>query len=117
MTTTPSAEPPAQQRMTAYEALAHEIKRRGIEAVFGLMSDDTALFLSTLDGMGVRFYGARHENNGIAMAEGYASATGKLGVAITGRGPGTANGMHGAMYVQKTGSRVLLIFGASASGA
>lgn len=96
-----------------YEALAHDIKRSGIDSVFGLMSDDTALLVTTLDAIGVRFYAARHENNAVSMAEGYAAATGKLGVAIIGRGPATANAMHGAAYAQRTGSRVLIIFGAS----
>ena len=96
-----------------YEALARDIKSHGIEAVFGLMSDDTALLVTTLDAIGVRFYAARHENNAIAMAEGYSAGTGKLGVAIIGRGPATANGLHGAAYAQRSGSKVLLIFGAS----
>ena len=101
------------KQVPAYEALAHDIKRSGIESVFGLMSDDTALLVTTLDAIGVRFYAARHENNAISMAEGYAAATGKLGVAIIGRGPATANAMHGGAYAHRTGSRVLIIFGAS----
>ena len=103
------------RQVPAYEALAHDIKSAGIESVFGLMSDDTALLVTTLDAIGVRFYAARHENNAISMAEGFAAATGKLGVAIIGRGPATANAMHGAAYAQRTGSRVLVIFGASSS--
>ena len=106
-----AALPAATRRVPVYEALAADIKRRGIDAVFGLMSDDTALFVTSLDSMGVRFYGARHENNAISMAEGYAAATGKVGVAIIGRGPATANAMHGAVYAQRTGSKVLMIFG------
>ena len=102
--------------MPAYEALAHDIQSRGYTTVFGLMSDDTALFVTTLDALGVRFYGARHENTAIAMAEGFAAATGELGIAIIGRGPATANALHGAMYAHRTGSRVLLIFGASSLG-
>lgn len=101
-------------RRPAYEALAHDLKNRGIDAVFGLMSDDVALFVSTLDAIGVRFHAARHENNAVAMAEGYAAATGRLGVAILGRGPATANALNGAMYALRTGSPVLLILGASA---
>ena len=99
-----------------YEALAHDIKEAGIECVFGLMSDDTAMFVSTLDGMGVRFYGARHENNAITMAEGYAAATGKLGIAILGRGPATANALHGSVYTLRTGSPVLLVYGEASWG-
>ncbi|MBI5275185.1 MAG: thiamine pyrophosphate-binding protein [Burkholderiales bacterium] len=94
-----------------YEALAQDIKAMGVEAVFGLMSDDTALFVAMLDSVGVRFHGARHENTAIGMAEGYAASSGKLGIAVIGRGPATANGMHGATYAQRTGSRVLIIVG------
>lgn len=106
----------ATRSMPAYEALAHDIRSRGFTTVFGLISDDTALFVTTLDGMGVRFYGARHENTAIAMAEGFAAATGEIGIAIIGRGPATANALHGAMYAHRSGSRVLLIFGASSLG-
>ena len=105
------------KRIPAYDALARDIKSRGIGTVFGLMSDDTALFVTALDAVGVRFYGARHENTAVAMAEGYAAATGELGIAIIGRGPATANAIHGAMYAHRTGSRVLLIYGASSVGA
>ena len=80
--------------------------------VFGLMSDDTAHAGRDARRLGVRFVGARHENNAISMAEGYAAATGRLGIAILGRGPATANGLHGAVFAQRSGSRVLLRFGA-----
>ena len=116
----PAADSPTAAPVTlvpAYEMLAADIKGLGITAVFGLMSDDTALFVTTLDAMGVRFYGARHENNAIAMAEGYAAATGRLGIAIIGRGPATTNALHGAVYANRTGSRVLLIFGYVSTGA
>ncbi len=75
------------------------------------MSDDTALFIATLDAQGVRFVGARHESVAAAMAEGYAAATGMLGIAVLGRGPATANSLHGATYACRTGSRVLLVYG------
>jgi len=106
-------QPIAEREIPVYEALALDIKSRGIESVFGLMSDDTALFVTTLDAIGVRFHATRHENNAVAMAEGYASATGRLGVAVIGRGPATANALHGCAYAQRTGSRVLLVFGGS----
>ncbi|WP_421998911.1 thiamine pyrophosphate-binding protein [Reyranella sp.] len=98
--------------MTAtYEALVDDLKALGVREVFGLMSDDTAVFATAIDSSGIRFYGARHENAAIAMAEGYAYATDGLGVAVIGRGPATANGLHAATYASRTGSRVLIIFG------
>ncbi len=105
------------QRVPTHQILAEDIKALGVEQVFGLMSDDTAVFATALDSSGVRFYGARHENNAIAMAEGFASATGKLGIAVIGRGPATANSLHGATYANRTGSKVLIIYGEAAAGA
>ncbi|RYG57430.1 MAG: hypothetical protein EON56_02515 [Alphaproteobacteria bacterium] len=93
-----------------YEALAKVISRWGTREVFGLMSDDTALLVTTLDGLGVRFRGTRHETNALAMAEGYASATGEVAIGIIGRGPATANAILGAVQALRSGSRVLLIF-------
>src|SRR4051812_16000218 len=95
--------------LPVYELLAQDIKAAGVEAVFGLMSDDTALLVSTIDALGVSFHGARHESSAVAMAEGYASASGRLGIAIVGRGPATANALNGALFAERSGARVLLI--------
>jgi len=104
----PAGAPPA--RLPVYEALAHDLRSRDAP-VFGLMSDDTMLLASTLDAMGVPFHAARHENSAIAMADGWASATGELGLALIGRGPATANGLHGAVSTSRTGSKLLLMYG------
>ena len=103
-------------KVPVYQVLAEDIKAMGIEAAFGLMSDDTALLATALDTMGVRFYGTRHENNAIAMADGYAYAAGRLGVAVVGRGPALTNGLHAAVYASRTGSPVLLIYGEATTG-
>jgi acetolactate synthase-1/2/3 large subunit len=91
-----------------YQVLAEDIVAMGF---FGLISDDPALLATALDTSGARFYGARHENCAIAMGDGYAYAAGRLGVAVIGRGPALANGLHGAIYASRTGSPVLLIYG------
>ncbi len=102
--------------LPVYQALAEDIRALGIACVFGLMSDDTAVFATALDSMGIRFYGARHENNTIAMAEGHAYATGRLTIAVIGRGPATANGLHAAVAASRMGSPVLVIYGEAAVG-
>ncbi|MEQ9642805.1 MAG: thiamine pyrophosphate-dependent enzyme [Alphaproteobacteria bacterium] len=104
------------RRMHIYEVLAQDIKSYGIEVVFGLMSDDTADFAVTLDAIGIEFRGARHENAAVAMAEAYAWATGGLAIAVIGRGPAAANGLHATVYASRTGSKVLIIYGEMAAG-
>lgn len=94
-----------------YEVLAGDLKALGVECAFGLISDDVCQLIATLDVIGVRFYGARHETNAIMMAEGYAAASGRLGIAIIGRGPAMANGMHGLTAASRAGSPVLVISG------
>lgn len=94
-----------------YEALAQDLKAMGVETVFGLMSDDTAHLGVTLDAIGIKFLGARHENIAITMAESYAAATGKLTIACVGRGPALANGLHAATFASRTGSPLLIIYG------
>src|ERR1700752_2747389 len=104
----------ATRRAPTYQVLVDDIKALGVEQVFGLMSDDTAVFATALDSAGIRFYGGRDENNAVAMAEGFSYATGALGVAVIGRGPATANGLHAATYASRSGSRVLIISGEAA---
>lgn len=107
----PEAPPPAATgQVPVYEALAHDIRALGVP-VFGLMSDDTMLLSATLDAIGVGMIAARHETSAIAMAEGHAAASGGLGLALIGRGPATANGMHGAIVASRSGSKVLMMFG------
>jgi len=102
--------------LPVYQALAEDIRALGVGCVFGLMSDDTAVLATTLDSMGIRFCGARHENNAIAMAEGHAYATGRLSIALIGRGPATANGLHAAVAASRMGSPVLVIYGEAPVG-
>ncbi len=94
-----------------YQALAEDLRAMGVEQCFGLMSDDTIGLCVALDALGVQLHAIRHESNAVLAAEGYAAATGKLGVAVIGRGPAAANGMHGIVAVSKVGTPVLVIMG------
>lgn len=94
-----------------YQILAEDIKAIGVDSVFGLMSDDICQLVATLDAIGVRFIGARQETHAIMAAAGYATASGKLGVALIGRGPAMANGVHGSLSASRTGMPVLIISG------
>ena len=94
-----------------YQILAQDIKDLGVDTVFGLMSDDICQVFATLDAMGVRIIGVRHETQAVMAAAGYAAATGRLGVALVGRGPAMANAVHGTLSTAKAGMPVLLISG------
>jgi acetolactate synthase-1/2/3 large subunit len=77
------------QNMPIYEALAHAFAAEGVGAQFTLMGDGNmhwATAMKNLDGM--ESYYARHEHCACAMAMGYYSATGEVGVASVTCGPG-----------------------------
>ena len=67
--------PDLMHKEPVYQILAQDIKDLGVDTVFGLMSDDICQLFATLDAMGVRMIGARHETNAVMMAMGYAAAT------------------------------------------
>jgi acetolactate synthase-1/2/3 large subunit len=60
---------------------------------------------------GIRLVDTRHEENAVMMAEGWALATGRVGVASVTAGPGLTNAVPGLAEAQKAGAPVVLIAG------
>ena len=63
----------------------------GVEVAFGLPGVHNLAAWKGFPGSGVRLVGVRHEQTAGYAADGYARATGRLGVALTTTGPGAAN--------------------------
>jgi acetolactate synthase I/II/III large subunit len=97
-----------------YAVLAGDLAALGVEVVFGLFGEDTAGLVTQLSDVGIRYHAARHENEAVMMAAGYAAAADRLGVCITSRGPGLTNGLSGAVSASRAGLPVLIILGADA---
>ena len=76
--------------MKVYEALARAFAAEGTTAVFDVMGDANMHWLNALNGLGVEIFDVRHEGAGLAMADGWARASGQPGVCSTTSGPGTA---------------------------
>jgi len=70
--------------MSINERIAQELKRQGVRAVFTLMSEDTAKLIVEVDRAGIPLYSTRHDSTAVGMADGYARASGEVGVAIVG---------------------------------
>ncbi len=105
-----TSEPKAHTKV--YEAVNDELAALGVEVAFGLMGEDTAALITDLiDRVGIAFHGTRHESVAISAADGYAWATGALGVCILSRGPGLTNGATAAVTAAKAGRSVLIIAG------
>ena len=71
-----------------YRVLADAFKAEGTEVVFGLMGDANAHWTIAMKDIGATVIHARHEHSACGMADGYARATGKVGVASVTCGPG-----------------------------
>jgi thiamine pyrophosphate-dependent acetolactate synthase large subunit-like protein len=73
-------------------ALAVEaLEEAGVELAFGLPGVHNLSLWRELNGSPIRLVGVRHEQTAAYAADGYARATGRLGVALTTTGPGAAN--------------------------
>ncbi|HWM22594.1 MAG TPA: thiamine pyrophosphate-binding protein [Ilumatobacteraceae bacterium] len=99
---------------TGGEAVVAALEALGVRHVFGIVSVHN---LPIVDAIGrsaqVRFVETRHEQGAAHCADGYARATGELGVALTSTGPGAANAMGGLLEANHASSRVLMITGQS----
>ncbi len=77
--------------MRAVDALMECLKAEGVEAVFGLPGGANLPTYDAFYDAGIRHILVRHEAGGGHAAEGYAKATGKVGVALGTSGPGATN--------------------------
>jgi acetolactate synthase-1/2/3 large subunit len=76
---------------TGGEVLVAALRALDVEVAFGLPGVHNLAAWKAFPGSGVRLVGVRHEQTAGYAADGYARATGRLGVALTTTGPGAAN--------------------------
>ena len=77
--------------MRAVDALMECLKAEGVDVVFGLPGGANLPTYDAFYDAGIRNILVRHEAGGGHAAEGYAKATGKVGVALGTSGPGATN--------------------------
>jgi acetolactate synthase I/II/III large subunit len=103
MTSTPR--PP-----TGGDVLVRVMKRHGIDTAFGVISVHNLPLVEAVS-RDLRFVEMRHEAAVVNAADGYARATGGIGVAITSTGTGAGNAAGSMIEALTAGSRVLHITG------
>ncbi len=88
----PPARPSATPEMSGAEAVVRSLEKRGVTDVFGIPGGAiTPVYDPLMDASGLRHVLVRHEQGAGHAAEGYAAATGKVGVCIATSGPGATN--------------------------
>ena len=104
--------------MKGGDILVECLKAQGVGAVFGMPGTQNLQIYDSLLRCGagvIDHYLVRHEYAATQMADGYARATGEVGVALTVPGPGASNASTGILEAGTDCSPVLLITGQSDS--
>ena len=96
------------------DVLAQAFAAEGTDILFTLMGDANMYWSAAMaDSQGTRLVHARHEHCAVAMADGYARATGKVGVASVTCGPGYTQIMT-ALTMAARGNIPLVVFAGDA---
>lgn len=77
--------------MLVSQAIGAAVARIGVDAAFGLAGSGNLLTINAMRDGGVEYHGVCHEAGAVAMADGYARVTGRVGVASVHQGPGFTN--------------------------
>ncbi len=97
--------------MTGAEILLECLAREGVECIFGYPGGATLPLYDALYDHGIRHVLMRHEENACFAAEGYARASGRVGVCCATSGPGATNLVTGLADAQLDSIPVVAITG------
>lgn len=96
------------------DVLAQAFAAEGCEILFTLMGDANMYWSEAMSRLpGISLVHARHEHCAVAMADGYARATGKVGVASTTCGPGFTQIMTGLTIAARANTPLVVFAGDS----
>jgi acetolactate synthase-1/2/3 large subunit len=94
---------------TGAQVIVEELEQAGVEVCFGLPGVHNLALWEALRSSSIRLVGVRHEQAAAYAADGYARATGRLGVALTTTGPGAANTLGAVGEAWASRSPILVI--------
>jgi len=94
-----------------FEIIADALVAAEVECIFGVLGDDTGPLIDATTRRGIRYIFVRHENQAVAMADGYSRATGRTGVATVTGGPGFSNALTAIHSAHRGRSRICVLIG------
>ena len=106
----------SKQALTGAQILWECLVREGVEVVFGYPGGAILPAYDAMLDYPIRHILVRHEQGATHMADGYARATGKVGVAIATSGPGATNMVTGLATAMMDSSPIVCITGQVGSG-
>jgi len=95
--------------VTGAERFVDALERLDVRVAFGLPGVHNLPLWKALSSSSIRLVGVRHEQTAVYAADGYARATGELGVALVTTGPGAANTLGATGEAMASGSPVLVV--------
>jgi len=99
-------------RMTGAKALVESLKRQNVEVIFGIPGGATIPIYDVLyDTDGIRHILMRHEQCAAHAADGYARASGRVGVCMATSGPGATNLVTGIANAYMDSSPIVAFTG------
>src|ERR1700704_5831564 len=98
-------------KLTGAQILWEALVRQGVSDVFGYPGGAILPAYDAMLGYPIRHVLVRHEQGATHMADGYARATGKVGVAIATSGPGATNMVTGIATAMMDSSPIVCITG------
>ncbi len=101
--------------LTGAQIVWEMLHREGVEVVFGIPGGAIMHTYHPLSEYGIRHVLVRHEQGAAHAADGYARASGKVGVAIATSGPGATNLVTGIATAMMDSSPIVCITGQVAS--
>ncbi len=96
-------------RPSGARAVVEALSLVGVEVAFGLPGVHNLALWRELHGSAIRVLGVRHEQTAAYAADGYARASGRLGVALVTTGPGAANTLAAVGEASASHSPVIVI--------
>src|SRR5499433_3598363 len=98
-------------KLTGAQILWESLVREGVTDVFGYPGGAILPAYDAMLGYPLRHVLVRHEQGATHMADGYARATGRLGVAVATSGPGATNMVTGIATAMMDSSPIVCITG------
>ena len=98
-------------KTTGAAALVDSLTKAGVETIFGYPGGNVIDIFDELAASGIGFVLGRHEQGCVHMADGYARASGRPGVAVVTSGPGLTNTITGLGAANMDGVPLVLVCG------
>ena len=93
------------------QMVARALKEQGVQHMFGIFGHPIMTLISAVCDLGIKFYSTRHEQSASYAADGWARASGTVGVCCSVTAPGLANLIPGIFQAHLSESPVVALVG------